>query len=273
MKKILFWFLLFLFPLCVHAADETIFSINEVTASPGNNVKVVLNVKNSQDFGVLTARIHYDKTKVTYVSHDLKGLKNGILRGADNNTEKGFVVLYGITLSTNKLMNDNGKILEIEFLVNDNATGDMPLEIEIVDFGVDENTTLKYKKNDGTIHIKNDVTNVKPSEQKEVTNNFKEELKKNDVKDEDITITSSDEDVATVGEDGNIEFKNDGNVTIEAKDKDGNVVYSKEYLVNNHISKVNKKLLYGIGAGVLLLIVLLILLIRRKNGKKKIRHI
>ena len=269
MKKILFWLVLFLFPLYVYAADETIFSIKEVTASPGNNVKVVLNINNSQKFGVLTARIHYDKAKVSYVSHNLKGLKNGILRGADNNTEKSMVVVYGITLSDQKLMTDNGDVLEIEFLVNDNVSGDMPLEIEIVDFGLDENTALKYQTKDGIIHIKENVNNVKNDDNEKATNDFKEELKKQDVKDDEITITSSDEDVASVDENGNIVFKKDGNVTIEAKDNDGNTIYSKEYLVNNHITKFNKKILYyGIPA-LVLLIVILGLLLRRKHGKKK----
>lgn len=269
MKKIFILVLLFLFPLCVYAADETVFSVNEVTASPGNNVKITLNLNNKQKFGVLTGRIKYDKNKLTYVSHELSGLKNGMLKGAENNEEKGLVAIYGITLSASKLMNDNGNILSIEFKIKDDVTEDIPIEIEIKDFGVDEEKSLPYKVNNGIIHIKSNVSSVKKEDNEKAVNDLKEELKKKEVKEDDITITSSDEDVATVDENGNIEFKNDGNVTIEAKDKEGNVVYSKDYLVNNKVKKINKYIKPIIYIGLSIIAIIIILITRKKKWAKK----
>lgn len=266
MRKILFWFLLFLFPFCVHAADKTIFSLNEVTASPGNKVTINLNIDNKEKFGVLTARIHYDKTKLDYDSHNLLGLKNGVLRGADNNADKGLVVLYGVTLSDKKLMTDNGKILEVVFTVKEDVSEDIPLALEIVDFGIDENKNLEYEKKDGIIHIKGNVVNVKPDDKPSFNDDLKEELKKQDVDENDITITSSDEDVATIDENGNIQFKKDGNVTIEAKDKDGKVVYAKEYLVNNK-KKISYKPFIYIGLAIIAILILLIM--RKKKWVKR----
>lgn len=266
MRKILFWLLLFLFPFCVHAADKTIFSLNEVTASPGNKVTINLNIDNKEKFGVLTARIHYDKTKLDYDSHNLLGLKNGVLRGADNNADKGLVVLYGITLSDKKLMTDNGKILEVVFTVKEDVSEDIPLELEIVDFGIDENKNLEYEKKDGIIHIKGNVVNVKPDDKPSFNDDLKEELKKQDVDENDIIITSSDEDVATIDENGNIQFKKDGNVTIEAKDKDGKVVYAKEYLVNNK-KKISYKPFIYIGLAIIAILILLIM--RKKKWVKR----
>ena len=45
MKKIIL-FLLLLFPTIIFADEITTFSLNEVTASPGNNVTIKLNIEN-----------------------------------------------------------------------------------------------------------------------------------------------------------------------------------------------------------------------------------
>lgn len=266
MKKIITFLILLLFPIITYAENVTVFSINEVTASAGNNVTINFKMDNKQEFGVLAARIHYDTSKLEYVSSEVKGLK-AVLRGSDNNADKGLVILYAINLSGGNLMKDNGNVLITEFKIKDNVTDDIPLEIEIKDFGVDEETPLKYETKDGVIKIKKDVTSVK----KDNTENLKDELDKatesSEKKEEDeVTWSTTDDKVATVDKDGNVTFNENGNVTIEAKDSEGNVLYSKDYYVND---KVKKKYPIVIIASVGVLAILVVLFILRRKKCKK----
>ena len=145
MKKIILFFMFLLFPIMINADEKTIFSLDEVTASSGNNVTINLNLQNKQKFGVLTARIHFDNSKIEYVSSELKGLKSGTIKGTDDNNDKGLVAIYAISLNQKKLMADNGNILTIEFKIKDDVSGDIPIELEIVDFGVEGVSNLTKK--------------------------------------------------------------------------------------------------------------------------------
>ena len=267
MKKIIVFLMLLLFPLITYAEDVTTFSIEDITASAGENVTIKLNIENKKEFGVLTARVHYDKTKLEYVSSELNGLKS-MLRGSDNNAEKGMVILYAINLSGSNKMKDNGNIMVTEFKIKDDVTDDIPLKIEIKDFGVDENTPLKYETKDGVIKIKKDVSSVNTNK----TENLKEELNKvinedENKKDDKITWSTTDEKIATVDDDGNVTFNANGNVTIEAKDSEGNVIYSKDYYVNDKVKKSFP--LMAIIAAVALILVIILIIIRRKKCKKE----
>ena len=263
MKKIITFLVLLLFPIFAYAENVTVFSIDEITASAGNNITINLKMDNKQAFGVLTARVHYDKEKLEYVSSELKGLK-AVLRGSENNAEKGMVVLYAINLSDGS-MKDNGIIMVAEFKIKDNVTEDVPLEIEIKDFGVDENTPLKYETKDGLIKIKKDVQSVG----KDKKENLKDEVIKNsEKKDEEITWSTTDDQVATVDEDGTVTFNGNGNVTVEAKDSDGNLIYSKDYYVKDKVNN-HKYLKYIIGGVIALSIVIVLIILGRKKWKKR----
>lgn len=266
MKKIILFFMFLLFPIMINADEKTIFSLDEVTASSGNNVTINLNLQNKQKFGVLTARIHFDNSKIEYVSSELKGLKSGTIKGTDDNNDKGLVAIYAISLNQKKLMADNGNILTIEFKIKDDVSGDIPIELEIVDFGVDESKSLDYEKKDGVIHIKENVKTVPKKSDESASSDYKEEAKKNE--EDDITWSSTNPEIATVDEDGNVTFNNNGNVTIEAKDKNGNVVYSKDYFVKD---KVKKNYPIKVVIIAVVTIIVLVLIIRRRHKCKKER--
>lgn len=269
MKKKIIFIMLVLFPIFVYADEKTIFSLNEVTASPGNNVTINLNLNNNQEFGVLTVRIHYDQTKLEFVSSELNGLTNGIIHGVDDNNEKGLIALYGISLNSKKLMNDNGNILTIEFKIKEDAKEDIPLELEIVDFGLDESKSLEYESKNGIIHIKSDVETVSKDNKLSLTEKFKEEMKEQGIEQEDVIWKSTDENVATVDEEGNVQFKDNGNVVIEGKDTDGNVLYSKEYFIKDNVNRHNGLLASIICLAIFISIVVLIIVIRRRKCKKE----
>lgn len=269
MKKILMFITLLLFPISIYAEEATKFSLSEATASPGNNVTINLDMDNKQEFGVLTAKIYYDNTKLTYVSSELKGLDNSALNGVEKNEDKGIIAIYAINLSKNKLMKDNGNILTIEFTIKENTIDDITLTLEIKDFGLVDSNNLKYNINNGIIHIKNDIETVQKDKKTSIIDSVKEELKKQGISEDNITLSSSNDNIATVDDNGNIEFKKDGNVDIIVKDDEGNIVYSKEYFVKNNIKKNNRFLLPIIISLVVLSIISILIIIRRKNAKKK----
>ena len=268
MKKIITFLVLLIFPVIVHAEKITTFEIGEVTASPGNNVTIKLNMDNKQEFGVLTARIHYDNTKLEYVSSELKGLTS-VLRGSENNEAKSMIILYAINLSGSKLMKDNGNILVAEFKIKDDVTEDIPLEIEIKDFGTDESTPLKYETKNGLIKIKKDVETIQKDKQTTLAKEAEEALKKTENPDEKIEWSTTDETIATVDESGNVTFKKDGNVTIEAKDSKGNIVYSKDYYVKEKVSKKIPIKIIAIGLAVIVVVSIVLIILRRKKCQKR----
>ena len=245
-------------------AESSVMTETPAKFSAGNNVTINFNLDNNQEFGVLTARIIYDNTKLTYVDSKLTGLKKSPLHGVEHNNDKGLVVVYGITLNEDNLMNDNGSILTIEFKINDNVTEDIPLTLEIKDFGIDENTSLEYITKDGVIHITNNVETISPKES--IINKIKEQLKEQGIDSNELILESSNDEVAIVTEDGNIELKKDGNTTIIAKDKDGNIIYEKDYFVKKEIKKYNKYIIIGI---IIIIISISLIIIWRKKCKRK----
>ena len=265
MKRIILLILILIFPTIIFADEITTFSLNEVTASPGNNVTIKLDIENNPAFGVLTARVKYDNTKLEYVSSELIGIKTS-LKGTDKNQSKGIVALYAITLDESKLMKNSGEILKIEFKINEEVTEDIPLELEIVDYGISDTKTLEYNKNDGIIHIKSNVDTVSKDKKENLLDKAKEKIKELE-KQDDIKWTSSDENIAIVDKDGNVTFKDNGNVTIEAKDEEGNIIYTKDYYVKD---KVYKKLkLSTIVIIIITIITIIIITLRRKKCLKE----
>lgn len=261
-KKIIF-LLLLLIPLKVFGADITIFSLNEVSASAGNNVNIILNMDNKEEFGVLTAKIYYDNSKLEYVSSELDGL-NAMLRGSDKNEDKGIIALYAISLNSKQKMNDNGNIMIVEFKIKEDVTEDIPLKLEIKDFGLDENNKLEYTTKNGLIKIKNNIKTVEKNTTDNLMEKFNEEIKSSGK----VEFSSSDEKVATVNEKGMVVFKKNGNVTIEAKDNEGNVIYSKDYYVKEKIKKNYHLKEISIGL-IIILIITLIIFRRHKCLKRK----
>lgn len=269
MRRKLFLIILLLFPLYVHADKKAIFSIDEVTASPGNNVTINFKLDNNKNFGILTARIKYDNSKITYVDSELKGLSNGLIKGIEENNQKGLVAVYGITLNKKKPMNDNGIIATIEFKIADNVTEDIPLTIDIKDFGVDESTSIEYDTKDGIIHINSNVETVTSKQNKSINEKIKDELKKQGIDEKDLTIESSNDDVAIVKEDGSIELKEDGNATITVKDKNGNVIYTKDYFVKKKINKYKRYIVPGMITLLVIVFFVVIIVIKRKKKCQK----
>ena len=266
-KKIILFLGLLLFPFMVYADKKTTFSLDTISAKSGSNVTINFNVKDNPAFGVLTAKIHYDITKLEFVDSSVNGLKKAVLKGADNNSSKGLVALYAITLSGK--LTDTGNLYTVEFKIKDGVKDNIPLTLEIVDFGEDENTPLEYDKVDGMIVLDENVRTVSKEKKESILSEFKDIVREKEIKEDEVTFSSSDDNKATVDQDGNVTFKGDGNVTIVAKDDNGNVVFSKDYFVKKKLNKFAKykwPIIIGISL-VLLIIIIIIWRCKCKKGK------
>ena len=266
-KKLIFIILLFI-PFIVKADEKTIFTINEVTSAPGSTVTVKFNIKNNSEFGVLTARVKFDNTKLEYLSGNLNAFNSASFKGIDKNKNKGLVAIYAISIS--RKLKDTGDVATMEFKINDTIKEnlDIPITLEIVDYGINADEALEYEVNDGIIHVNADTEITTKNTKESLKEKYKEKLKEKNKDSDDITWESSDEEIAKV-DDGVVEFKKDGNVTVEARDKDGNVVYSKDYYVKGKNNKKKNNFKYIIIFSVVIILILAIVLFRRNKWKRK----
>lgn len=258
---------LFVFCNNVYAEEKTVFSMNTVTSSSGEDVTLKLRMDNNPKFGLLFVKILYDTNKLEYVDSEVVGLKKALIKGVDQNKQKN-VVLYALTIDSNKLLDDTGDILKLKLKIKNDCKEDAEVKIDVTDYGVDENTSLDYEVKNGMVKVKKNIKSIDISKNNDFS--LAEEVKEKNLK--NITWTSSDEKIATVDKNGNVHFKKDGNVTITARD--GNkVVLSKEYYGNEKIKKqlsISKKVLF-VAAGILLVFVILLISLFIRKKRKNIK--
>ena len=270
MKKIfiIFIFLLLAHVKTVYASEITNFSIDDYKANIGDEVTVKLNINNNPGFGLLTLKVHYDMDDLEYVSSSIKGLDEAIIKDSEDDG-KGNVVLYAILINTNKLIEDNGQILNITYKVKNTKVRQSRLKIEVFDYGIDENRTLEYKVDNGYIYINDNMTtddtnNIGISGSN--TWNFDGKLN-NELDDEKGIATDTMDDGAIITNDDNNE-ENEGLVITDEEDnsdnddnKDDNVLVSK----NKDSNYIIIMILVLMGIGIVTYIV--IRKLRKKNEK------
>lgn len=264
-KKILFIIIVLIsFSLNVEAAETTTFSIADIDASAGEDITVSVNMKNNPKFGLLGIKVNYDTNKLTYDSCSINGFDNAMMKGCDPNKD-GDIVFYALTIyeEEDKLLDDTGDIFDIKFKINDDVTEDIPLELNITDYGETANTKLEYNLENGNIKLSNNIisesVNSKVDLSKEIPKEYKEDK---------IIWKSSNQEIATVDDEGNITFKKDGNVTITATTDDGEVILEKKYRSNKEIKDNNYKIYIIIGI-ILIISLVIFIVIKRKKKKKR----
>ena len=226
-------FLVFL--VNISAQEVTVFSINEVSGKSGDEVFVDLNISNNPSFGSLTLFVKFDTNKLEYIDTEVIGMENAMFKVADKNLE-GYVSFLAITIDKDNLIDDNGTILRMNLKIKENVTSDIPLEINVKEFGIDENVSLDYKVKNGLIKIESDKNKVSVEEDDSLGSLIDIENK------EQIKWESSDTNIATVDQEGNVKFKKSGSVTISATNS-GEVIFQKNYEV---VSDGNNIIIYVI---------------------------
>ncbi len=255
LRKILIFIVILLMPTIINAKVE--LSLNTINSRPNETVELDLNIKNNEGIGYFNCEIVFDNNKVEYIDSKILGLENALLKeivlNIDNNLS-----FYAITIDENKLIDDNDKILNIKFKIKDHISGDIPITIENVSIGKDENIEYDYVVKNGLIHVLNQETVSKDS-----SINLNSEISSN-VNEKDIVWSSTNPDVGNIN-DGKLSFYKSGKTTVVGKLND-EIIYEKEFIVNNPIKHMSIYILLAILLVIIIFIV--IYLIKRKNKKK-----
>lgn len=230
MRKILILLLVFIisiFPnLNVEADELPTLKVGSCHAYKNEIITIPITLKNNPGFNYLGAKIRYDSSKLEYKSSKIKGLTSATMKGIEINSHKT-VTLYALT-SNDTLIKDNGKIAQIEFEVLDDSIDEIPIEVEIDNYGKDKED-IEIKKVDGLVSLANHGN-------KGSSNDLSNEVKKSN-KEQKITWKSSDKKVAIVDQNGKVTFKDNGNVKIQAIDEDDNIVLDKDYKIDAKVPK------------------------------------
>ena len=269
-KRIIIVIVLLFIPLSINAEETTLFSLNEVNSSPGSTVTVKLNIANNPKFGVLTSRIKYDNNKLEYISGKLDGFKYASIKGIDNSKNKGLVAIYAISIG-NKFVN-TGDIAILEFKINDSIKDkiDIPLTLEVKDYGINEDKSLKYNIKNGVIHVNNNteinITNNKESIKEKYKEKLNEKIIKQENTESDVKKSENGDNITKV-DDGAVDLKDGSNETIKDKDKGENKANRKKKIVKNNKKESNIKHIIII-ISIIIVIAIFSIIYRRKNAKK-----
>lgn len=257
MKKILLIVCLFFLSLQTVYAKDTTFELTDTKGMEGDTITVKLKINNSPSFGILGAKLDYDETKLKYVSSKIIGLDKAMMK--DNTESNGIVMMYAFCIDKDNLMDDTGNIFEVKFKIISKEKEQSKIELEITDFAIDEVEPLNYTTKDSTITINQETKTVSVSDFTSLKDEIDSQIEGN------IEWKSSNTSVATVDENGNVTFKNSGDVTITAI-SDDKVVFEKEYEVadkekNNHIFFIT----VGICFCVIIIVVVSFFIVKRKK--------
>ncbi len=268
MRK-LFVFIVFFMMFCSQALAEekTVFSIDKVKAVSGDTVSVSVSMDHNPKFGYLSISVGYDVDQLTYVDCSINGFSNAMMKGCTKN-EKGSVVFYALTIyeTDDKLMDDTGDIFDIQFEISEAVTEDIPLTLNVTDYGRDTKTNLDFEVENASIEIVSDVILGNVNDSVHLYNEQLEEYER-----EKIIWSSSDSDIASVDEDGIVTFKKEGDVTIVATTEDGDIILEKSYKIYNEKS-ASKSYFWLFGVSIIVVIILILIsffIIRRRKKMDK----
>lgn len=261
-----------LFNINVKAEELPTFKVGSCTAYKGETITVPIYLENNPGFDFLGIKIRYNSEKLEYVESYLTAEFTGAsLKGIEINAKKT-ITLYALTSEDEKAIDVQGKIAEIKFKVLADNFEDVPIEATIDNFGKGRNEKIDITKIDGNVHI---LVHGVIGEKENLSSELDELLEKNNIDNKNIKWRSSNEDVATVDEEGSVTFKDNGTAKIEATDEDGNVLYEKSYKVDkknttktSDTTKVNYFVIFLIILLILIILIISFLIVRKRLKKK-----
>lgn len=203
------------------AAGDPTLAVSTATANPGETATITINVENNPGISACELEVTYDDTKL-----ELTKVEEGAFSGFDYGVVDGKHIITWFYMGSSDFTT-NGIFATLTFTVKENATpGDAEVTVSYKDGAIyDRNednvdfaiTPGKVTVNDTTVHVTGvtlDKTSLdmKPGD----TATLKATVKPNNATNKEVTWSSSNEDVATVDQNGKVTAVAKGDATITA---------------------------------------------------------
>ena len=206
------------------AASKMTISLSSVSGNRGSEVIVNVNLSNNPGVRVLGGKVSFDRTKLEYVSSEVKSIENSKYTDSSYNESTGNITFYlAANDSTSEPMTANGTIATIKFKIKDTASGTANMNISMDDVTINKGEYLTdYVEQGGTVTVKVPATGISLNKQSLTLEKGKSEklvatVAPSDATDKTVNWSSSNSSIATVDSQGNVTAKAKGTAVIFAR--------------------------------------------------------
>ena len=142
-------------PIKTYAQDKMVIELQGTNGKPGDEITVNLKLSNNPGVRILGGKISFDRTKLEYVSCELKGLEKAKNKDIQYNDKSGNIVFYATAERADaETINDNDTIAEIKLKIKNDATGTAEVKINMEDVAIGINQAITdYEQKNATITI------------------------------------------------------------------------------------------------------------------------
>ena len=135
--------LITIIPVKTYAQDKMVIELQGTNGKPGDEITVNLKLSNNPGVRILGGKISFDRTKLEYVSCELKGLEKAKNKDIQYNDKSGNIVFYATAERADaETINDNDTIAEIKLKIKNDATGTAEVKINMEDVAIGINQAI-----------------------------------------------------------------------------------------------------------------------------------
>lgn len=147
--------LITIIPIKTYAQDKMVIELQGANGKPGDEITVNLKLSNNPGVRILGGKISFDRTKLEYVSCELKGLEKAKNKDIQYNDKSGNIVFYATAERADaETINDNDTIAQIKLKIKNDATGTAEVKINMEDVAIGINQAITdYEQKNATITI------------------------------------------------------------------------------------------------------------------------
>ena len=186
--------LITIIPIKTYAQDKMVIELQGANGKPGDEITVNLKLSNNPGVRILGGKISFDRTKLEYVSCELKGLEKAKNKDIQYNDKSGNIVFYATAERADaETINDNDTIAEIKLKIKNDATGTAEVKINMEDVAIGINQAITdYEQKNATITIEGTAQTQQNNENNVDSENNEEENKEQENKEEKQSPTTGD---------------------------------------------------------------------------------
>lgn len=169
--KIIIIFLMSIFIInlnIAYAVDRMHIDLEDAKGKQGEEITINLKLENNQGVRILGGKISFDRSKLDYISCELKNLENAVNRDIQYNESTGNIVFYATTMTNDdEPIMDNDVIASIKLKIKPEATGTTEVKISMNDVsaGIGQEITDYIQKNAVVTIIEEGTSDENPNEE------------------------------------------------------------------------------------------------------------